>query len=99
MPPLEVMGPGGVLSMLLSPRLSGGMPAESSLAGGNDDGGIQLRPDGDDASSSAGGGRRRRGGGVLCMALDSTYICIVNIRPFFVFHYSAYLISFSFVIR
>ncbi len=42
MPPLEVMGPGGGLSMLLSPRLSGGVLAESSLAGGNGDAGIQL---------------------------------------------------------
>ncbi len=30
MPPLEVMGPGGSLSMLLSPCLNGEMPAESS---------------------------------------------------------------------
>jgi hypothetical protein len=41
-PPLEVMGPGGGLSMLLLPRLSGGILAESSLAGGNGDSGIQL---------------------------------------------------------
>jgi hypothetical protein len=60
--------------MLLSPRLSGGMPAESSLAGDNSDSGIQLRPDGDNASSSARGGRRRHGGGGLCTALDSTYL-------------------------
>jgi hypothetical protein len=39
--PLEVMGPGGSLSRLLSPRLSGGMRAESSLAGCNCEGGIQ----------------------------------------------------------
>jgi hypothetical protein len=54
--PLEVVGPGGSLSVLLSPRLNGEMPAESSLAGGNGDGGIQLRPDDGSASSSAGVG-------------------------------------------
>ncbi len=53
MPSLEMVGPGGGLSMLLSPRPNGEMPAEASLAGG--DGGIQLRPDNGGASSSAGG--------------------------------------------
>ncbi len=42
---LGVVGPGGGLSMLLSPCLNGEMPAESSLTGGNSDGNIQLRPD------------------------------------------------------
>jgi hypothetical protein len=41
--------------MLLSPRPNGEMLAEASLAGGNGDGGIQLRPDNGGASSSAGG--------------------------------------------
>jgi hypothetical protein len=40
--PLEVVGPCGSLSMLLSPRLNGEKLAESSLAGGNSDGGTQL---------------------------------------------------------
>jgi hypothetical protein len=43
--PLEWVGPGGGLSMLLSPCLNGEMPAESSRAGGDSDGNIQLRPD------------------------------------------------------
>jgi hypothetical protein len=52
---LEVVGPGGSLSLLLSSRPNGEMPAEKSLAGGNGDGGIQLRPDDGSFSSSAGG--------------------------------------------
>ncbi len=55
MPPLEVVDLGGGLSTLLSQRLSGEMPAESSLAGSNSNGGIQLRPDDGGSSSSAGG--------------------------------------------
>jgi hypothetical protein len=42
MPPLEVVGPGGGLSMLLSPDLNGEMPAAKSLVGDNGDSGIQL---------------------------------------------------------
>jgi hypothetical protein len=45
MPPLEVVGLGGGLLMLLSPRPNSEMPGEKSLAGGKGDGGIQLRPD------------------------------------------------------
>jgi hypothetical protein len=63
MPPLEMMGPGGGFSMLLSPML-----AESPLAGG--DGGIQLPLDDGSASSSAGDGQRLRSDGGFCMALD-----------------------------
>ncbi len=54
-PPLEVVGPGGGLLMLLSPCPSGEMPAERSLAGGNGDGGIWLGLDDGSTSSSAGG--------------------------------------------
>ncbi len=85
MPPLEVMGPGGGLSMLLSLHLRGGMPAESSLAGGNGDGGIQLRPDNGGTSSSAGGGWQRHGSGGFCTALDSK-LCVFDIRASFVNH-------------
>ncbi len=67
--PLKVVGPGGSLSMLLLPRLNGKMLPESSLAGGNNDGSIQLRPDDDGASSLAGGGRWQHGGGGFCTAL------------------------------
>jgi hypothetical protein len=38
--PLEVVGPGGSLSMLLLPRLNGKMPSESTPAGSNGDDGI-----------------------------------------------------------
>jgi hypothetical protein len=96
MPPLEVMGPGGGLSMLLLlPWLSGGMLAESSLAGGNGDGGIQLQPDDGGASSSAGGGWRRCGGGSFFTALDSKLCVFIRcslIRfylAFFIFRYNS----------
>jgi hypothetical protein len=69
MPPLEVVGPGGSLSMLLLPHLNGEMPAEKSLASG--DGGIQLQLDNGGAPSSA--GRRRCGSGGFCTALDSKF--------------------------
>ncbi len=82
--PLEVVGPGGSLSMLLSPRLNGEMPAESSLAGGNGDVGIQLRPDDGGASSSAGVGS----GSVAVAAFSLRWIPnfvirirIIHIRP------------------
>jgi hypothetical protein len=68
--PLELVGPGGSLSMLLSPRPNGKMPVESSLAGGNGDGGIQLRLDDGGASSSAGLG----GGGVAVAAFALCWI-------------------------
>ncbi len=71
--PLEVMGPGGGLSMLLLPRLTGEMPAESSLAGGNSDGSTQMRLDDGGAPSSAGGWGRQRGSGGFCTALDSKF--------------------------
>jgi hypothetical protein len=41
--------------MLLLPHLCGEMPAEKSLAGGNGDGGTQLRPDDGGTPSSTGG--------------------------------------------
>ncbi len=60
MPSLEVVRPGDGLSTVPS-----AMPYDGT-AGGNGDGGIQLRPDGGDVSSSAGerlaaamAGRRR----------------------------------------
>jgi hypothetical protein len=53
--PLEVVGPGDGLSMLLSQRPNGEMLAERSLAGGNGDSSIQLQLDDGGASSSAGG--------------------------------------------
>jgi hypothetical protein len=86
--PLEVMGPGGGLSMLLSPCLSGGMLAESSLAGGNSNGGIQLRPDDGGASSLAVGGRQRHGGGGFCTTLDYKFcdLSFIRIWPFFILH-------------
>ncbi len=71
--------------MLLSPRPNGEMPAESSLAGCNGDGSIQLRPNDGGASSSAGVG----GGGVavaafaLCWILNFLIrIRIIHIQPF-----------------
>jgi hypothetical protein len=42
--------------MLLLPGLNGEMPVESSLAGGNGNGGTQLPPDDGGVSSLAGGG-------------------------------------------
>ncbi len=69
--PLEVEGPGGSLSMLLSPHLNGEMLAESSLAGGNSKGSTQLGQGDGGASSSAGGRWWQHGGGGFCSVLDS----------------------------
>jgi hypothetical protein len=79
------MDQGCSLSMLLSPHLNGEMLAESSLAGGNCNGGIQLRPDDGGALSLAGDGQWRSGGSV-CTALDSKFcdfcicFCLFHIR-------------------
>jgi hypothetical protein len=70
--------------MLLSLRLSSGMSAEISMAGGNGDGSIQLRPDDGGASSLAGGGRRHGSGG-FCSALDSK-LRVFDFRASFVNH-------------
>ncbi len=84
--PLEVVAPGGSLSMLLSPRLNCEMQAKSPLAGGNGDGVIQLRPDDGSASSSAGTG----GSGMAVAAfaprwIPNFVICIRIITIVFVF--------------
>jgi hypothetical protein len=82
--PLEVVGPDGSLSMLLSPRLNGEMPAESSLAGGNGDVGIQLRPDDGGTSSSAGVGSSSMAVAAFSLCWIPNFvirICIIRIRP------------------
>jgi hypothetical protein len=60
--------------------------SESVLAGGNGDGGFQLRPDGYGARPSAGEGRRwQQRSGPVSTATDAKFVyCVLLIRPLFI---------------
>jgi hypothetical protein len=88
--PLEMMGPGGSLSMVLLPCPMARCQSENVLAGGIGDSGIQLRPDVCSALPSA--GERLAVATVerlqFLMAIDSklwdSHIVFTSIQPFFI---------------